>query len=143
MSDSKNQSANKVDKLNIALNDNALLFTKTSNRIYSLSVDQNQNGAIQGVINFVYLNKKFTCALKLSSAHVNLKVQTPYLLTPTGLLELSCEASAADLLYINEYGIITQQGDEAIGWLIIDIINHYNDSRLKPKTSKLFRAELN
>jgi hypothetical protein len=143
MSDSKNQSANKVEKLNVALNDNALLFTKTSNRIYTLSVDHNHNGTLQGIINFVYLNKKFTCALKLSSAHVNLKVQSPYLLTPTGLLELSSKSSAAENLYLNEFGIITQQGDEAIGWLIIDIINHYNDSRLKPKTSKLFRAELN
>ncbi len=143
MSDSNNKPANKVEKLNVLLNDNALLFTKSSNRIYSLSVDQNENGTILGVLNFVYLNKKFTCALQLSSAHVNLKVISPYLLTPTGLFELSSEASNTAQIYLNEFGIITQQGDEAIGWLIMDIINYYNDCRLKPKTSKLFRPELN
>ncbi len=143
MSDSKNQSANKVEKLNVELNGNPLLFTKSSNRIYSLTVNKNQDGIIDGSLHFEYLHKKFTCAISLTNSHVNLKVVSPYLLTPTGLLELSREAITPDTVYLNEIGIITQQGDETIGWLIMDIINYYNDSRLKPKTSKLFRAELN
>ncbi len=143
MSDSKNKSANKVEKLNVLLNENALLFTKSSNRIYNLTVNTNQDGIIDGSIHFEYLHKKFTCAISLTNSHVNLKVLSPYLLTPTGLFELSSKASNTELIYLNEFGIITQQGDEAIGWLIMDIINYYNDSRLKPKTSKLFRPELN
>lgn len=143
MSDSKNQSAKQVEKLTVALNGNPLLFTKSSNRIYSLAVEHTQNDQLRGVVCFEYLDKKFTCAIRLSTAHVSLIVQSPYLLTPTGLLELSSQASHVEQTYLNEFGIITEQGDEAIGWLIIDIINHFNDSRLKPKSSKPFRAELN
>ena len=46
-------------------------------------------------------------------------------------------------ILFNEWGLITTKGDETIGWLILDIINHFNACRLKPRNSRQFRSQMN
>ena len=132
MSDSTNKSFQKADKLLVELNRNPLLFATNGKRIYNLVVTEQDKNKIQGKVYFEYLNKKFECALHLNSNKVSLIALSPSLLTPSGLFTVSNDAKQ-NTQFINDLGIITQQGDEAIGWLIIDIINHYNSIRLKPK----------
>jgi len=142
MSDSKNKQPKQVDKLLVEPINNPLLFTTSHKRIYNLVVEAQTESTIQGKIYFEYLGKKFECALLLHKAQATLTALTPSLLTPSGLFTIEISAKN-NTQFINELGIITQQGDESIGWLIIDIINHYNAIRLKPKFPNRVRIELN
>lgn len=142
MSDSKNKSLSTTDKLLVELNNNALLFATNGKRIYNLVVKEQSTSCIQASVYFEYLHRKFECDLILQSNQISLTALSPSLLTPSGLFKVQSSAlSGAD--YLNSLGIITQKGDEAIGWLIIDIINHFNACRLKPRNGKQFRSQLN
>ncbi len=142
MSDSKNKSLTTTDKLLVELNSNALLFATNGKRIYNLVVTAQTTGTIKGRIYFEYLHRKFECELNLQASQISLTALSPSLLTPAGLFEVHSNA-ISDESYLNYLGIITQKGDETIGWLILDIINHFNACRLKPRNSKQFRSQLN
>ena len=142
MSDSKNKSLTTTDKLLVELNNNALLFATNGKRIYNLIVTAQTKGSIKGHVYFEYLHRKFECELILQANQISLTALTPSLLTPAGLFKVEADSSALDT-YLNDLGIITQKGDETIGWLILDIINHFNACRLKPRNSKQFRSQLN
>lgn len=142
MSDSKNKSFQKADKLLVELSSNALLFATNGKRIYNLVVKEQTSACIQASVYFEYLHRKFECALILQSNQISLTALSPSLLTPTGLFKVQSIALSGDS-YLNNLGIITQKGDETIGWLIIDIINHFNACRLKPRNNKQFRSQLN
>lgn len=142
MSDSKNKSVKQLEKLLVEPVSNPLLFTTNNKRIYNLVVSIQSESTIEGKVYFEYLNKKFECAIVLKNNLAALTALTPSLLTPSGLFTVENEAQK-NTQFINELGIITQQGEESIGWLIIDIINHYNSIRLKPKFPNRVRVELN
>ena len=142
MSDSKNKSLTATDKLLVELNSNALLFATNGKRIYNLVVATQTTGIIKGRVYFEYLHRKFECELNLKANQISLTALSPSLLTPAGLFEVRSNA-LSDESYLNNLGIITQKGDETIGWLILDIINHFNACRLKPRNSKQFRSQLN
>jgi hypothetical protein len=142
MSDSKNKSLTTTDKLLVELNSNALLFATNGKRIYNLIVTAQTKGSIKGYVYFEYLHRKFECELILHTNQISLTALTPSLLTPAGLFKVEAASIAVDT-YLNDLGIITQKGDETIGWLILDIINHFNACRLKPRNSKQFRSQLN
>ena len=142
MSDSKNNSLQKADKLLVELNSNALLFATNGKRIYNLVVSAQDLTTIKGRIYFEYLHRKFECDLVLQANQISLTALSPSLLTPAGLFKVEAASLAVDT-YLNDLGIITQKGDETIGWLILDIINHFNACRLKPRNSKQFRSQLN
>lgn len=142
MSDSTNKSLQKADKLLVELNSNPLLFATNGKRIYNLVVISQDANAIKGSIYFEYLHRKFECDLVLQSNQISLTALSPSLLTPSGLFEVHVTDNTAEA-YLNNFGVITQKGDEAIGWLILDIINHFNACRLKPRNSKQFRSQLN
>jgi hypothetical protein len=142
MSDSKNKSLTTTDKLLVELNSNALLFATHGNRIYNLVVTTQTTSTIKGRVYFEYLHRKFECELNLQANQISLTALTPSLLTPAGLFKVEAASIAVDT-YLNDLGIITQKGDETIGWLILDIINHFNACRLKPRNSKQFRSQLN
>ncbi len=142
MSDSKNKSLTTTDKLLVELNSNALLFATNGKRIYNLIVTAQTKGSIKGHVYFEYLHRKFECELILQANQISLTALTPSLLTPAGLFKVEAVSIAVDT-YLNDLGIITQKGDETIGWLILDIINHFNACRLKPRNSKQFRSQLN
>ena len=142
MSDSKNKSLTTTDKLLVELNSNALLFATNGKRIYNLIVTAQTKGFIKGHVYFEYLHRKFDCELILQANQISLTALTPSLLTPAGLFKVEAASIAVDT-YLNDLGIITQKGDETIGWLILDIINHFNACRLKPRNSKQFRSQLN
>jgi hypothetical protein len=142
MSDSKNKSLQKADKLLVELSSNPLLFATNGKRIYKLLLTSQEANAIKGRIYFEYLNRKFECDLVLQSNQITLTALSPSLLTPAGLFEVHATDNVIDA-YLNNLGIITQKGDEAIGWLILDIINHFNTCRLKPRNSKQFHSQLN
>ena len=142
MSDSKNKSLTTTDKLLVELNNNALLFATNGKRIYNLIVTAQTKGSIKGHVYFEYLHRKFECELILQANQISLTALTPSLLTPAGLFKVEAASIAVDT-YLNDLGIITQKGDETIGWLILDIINHFNACRLKPRNSKQFRYQLN
>jgi hypothetical protein len=142
MSDSKNKSLTTTDKLLVELNNNALLFATNGKRIYNLIVTAQTKGSIKGHVYFEYLHRKFECELILHTNQISLTALTPSLLTPAGLFKVEAASIAVDT-YLNDLGIITQKGDETIGWLILDIINHFNACRLKPRNSKQFRSQLN
>lgn len=142
MSDSKNKSLTTTDKLLVELNSNALLFATNGKRIYNLVVTTQTTGIIKGRVYFEYLHRKFECELILQANQISLTALSPSLLTPAGLFKVEADSSALDT-YLNDLGIITQKGDETIGWLILDIINHFNACRLKPRNSKQFRSQLN
>ena len=142
MSNSKNKSLTTTDKLLVELNNNALLFATNGNRIYNLIVTAQTKGFIKGHVYFEYLHRKFECELILQANQISLTALTPSLLTPAGLFKVEAASIAVDT-YLNDLGIITQKGDETIGWLILDIINHFNACRLKPRNSKQFRSQLN
>jgi hypothetical protein len=142
MSDSKNKSVKQLEKLLVEPVSNPLLFTTNNKRIYNLVVSIQSESSIEGKVYFEYLNKKFECAIVLKNNLAALTALTPSLLTPSGLFTVENEAQK-NTQFINELGIITQQGEESIGWLIIDIINHYNSIRLKPKFPNRVRVELN
>lgn len=142
MSDSKNKSLTTTDKLLVELNSNALLFATNGKRIYNLIVTAQTKGSIKGHVYFEYLHRKFECELILQANQISLTALTPSLLTPAGLFKVEAASIAVDT-YLNDLGIITQKGDETIGWLILDIINHFNACRLKPRNSKQFRSQLN
>ncbi len=142
MSDSKNKSLTTTDKLLVELNNNALLFATNGKRIYNLIVTAQTKGSIKGHVYFEYLHRKFECELILQANQISLTALTPSLLTPAGLFKVEAASIAVDT-YLNDLGIITQKGDETIGWLILDIINHFNACRLKPRNSKQFRSQLN
>ena len=142
MSDSKNKSLQKADKLLVELSSNPLLFATNGKRIYNLLVTSQETNTIKGRIYFEYLHRKFECDLVLQPNHISLTALSPSLLTPAGLFEVHVTDNATDA-YLNNLGIITQKGDEAIGWLILDIIKHFNACRLKPRNSKQFRSQLN
>lgn len=142
MSDSKNNSLQKADKLLVELNSNALLFATNGKRIYNLVVSAQDLTKIKGRIYFEYLHRKFECDLVLQANQISLTALSPSLLTPAGLFKVEAASLAVDT-YLNDLGIITQKGDETIGWLILDIINHFNACRLKPRNSKQFRSQLN
>ena len=142
MSDSKNKSLTTTDKLLVELNSNALLFATNGKRIYNLVVTTQTTGTIKGRVYFEYLHRKFECELILQANQISLTALTPSLLTPAGLFKVEADSSAVDT-YLNDLGIITQKGDETIGWLILDIINHFNACRLKPRNGKQFRSQLN
>ncbi len=132
MSDSKNKSLTTTDKLLVELNCNALLFATNGKRIYNLVVTTQTTGTIKGRVYFEYLHRKFECELNLQANQISLTALSPSLLTSSGLFKVQSTPLEGNI-YINDLGIITQQGDETIGWLIIDIINHFNSLRLKPK----------
>lgn len=142
MSDSKNNSLQKADKLLVELNSNALLFATNGKRIYNLVVSAQDLTKIKGRIYFEYLHRKFECDLVLQANQISLTALSPSLLTPAGLFKVEAASLAVDT-YLNDLGIITQKGDETIGWLILDVINHFNACRLKPRNSKQFRSQLN
>lgn len=142
MSDSKNNSLQKADKLLVELNSNALLFATNGKRIYNLVVSAQDLTTIKGRIYFEYLHRKFECDVVLKANQISLTALSPSLLTPAGLFKVEAASLAVDT-YLNDLGIITQKGDETIGWLILDIINHFNACRLKPRNSKQFRSQLN
>jgi hypothetical protein len=142
MSDSKNKSLTTTDKLLVELNSNALLFAINGKRIYNLIVTAQTKGSIKGHVYFEYLHRKFECELILQANQISLTALSPSLLTPAGLFKVEAASIAVDT-YLNDLGIITQKGDETIGWLILDIINHFNACRLKPRNSKQFRSQLN
>ena len=142
MSDSKNKSLTATDKLLVELNSNALLFATNGKRIYNLVVATQTTGIIKGRVYFEYLHRKFECELILQANQISLTALTPSLLTPAGLFKVEAASIAVDT-YLNDLGIITEKGDETIGWLILDIINHFNACRLKPRNSKQFRSQLN
>ena len=142
MSDSKNKSFQKADKLLVELSSNPLLFATNGKRIYNLVVISQEANTIKGRIYFEYLYRKFECDLNIQSNYISLTALSPSLLTPAGLFEVHATDSAPDA-YLNNLGIITQKGDETIGWLILDIINHFNACRLKPRNSKQFHSQLN
>jgi hypothetical protein len=142
MSDSKNNSLQKADKLLVELNSNALLFATNGKRIYNLVVSAQDLTRIKGRIYFEYLHRKFECDLVLQANQISLTALSPSLLTPAGLFKVEAASLAVDT-YLNDLGIITQKGDETIGWLILDIINHFNACRLKPRNSNQFRSQLN
>ena len=142
MSDSKNKSLTTTDKLLVELNSNALLFATNGKRIYNLIVTAQTKGSIKGHVYFEYLHRKFECELILQANQISLTALTPSLLTPAGLFKVEAASIAVDT-YLNDLGIITQKGDETIGWLILDIINHFNACRLKPRNGKQFRSQLN
>jgi hypothetical protein len=142
MSDSKNKSLTTTDKLLVELNSNTLLFATNGKRIYNLVVTTQTTGTIKGRVYFEYLHRKFECELNLQANQISLTALSPSLLTPAGLFEVYSKA-LLDESYLNNLGIITQKGDETIGWLILDIINHFNACRLKPRNSKQFRSQLN
>jgi len=142
MSNSKNKSLTTTDKLLVELNNNALLFATNGKRIYNLIVTAQTKGSIKGHVYFEYLHRKFECELILQANQISLTALTPSLLTPAGLFKVEAASIAVDT-YLNDLGIITQKGDETIGWLILDIINHFNACRLKPRNSKQFRSQLN
>jgi hypothetical protein len=142
MSDSKNKSLTATDKLLVELNSNALLFATNGKRIYNLVVTTQTTGTIKGRVYFEYLHRKFECELNLQAKQISLTALSPSLLTPAGLFEVRSNA-LSDESYLDNLGIITQKGDETIGWLILDIINHFNACRLKPRNSKQFRSQLN
>ena len=142
MSDSKNKSLTTTDKLLVELNSNALLFATNGKRIYNLVVTTQTTGIIKGRVYFEYLHRKFECELILQANQISLTALSPSLLTPAGLFKVEADSSALDT-YLNDLGIITQKGDETIGWLILDIINHFNACRLKPRNGKQFRSQLN
>ena len=142
MSDSKNKSLTTTDKLLVELNSNALLFATNGKRIYNLIVTAQSKGSIKGRVFFEYLHRKFECELVLHTNQVSLTALSPSLLSPAGLFKVEANSLAVDT-YLNDLGIITQKGDETIGWLILDIINHFNACRLKPRNSKQFRSQLN
>lgn len=142
MSNSKNKSLTTTDKLLVELNNNALLFATNGKRIYNLIVTAQTKGFIKGHVYFEYLHRKFECELILQANQISLTALTPSLLTPAGLFKVEAASIAVDT-YLNDLGIITQKGDETIGWLILDIINHFNACRLKPRNSKQFRSQLN
>jgi hypothetical protein len=142
MSDSKNNSLQKADKLLVELNSNALLFATNGKRIYNLVVSAQDLTTIKGRIYFEYLHRKFECDVVLQANQISLTALSPSLLTPAGLFKVEAASLAVDT-YLNDLGIITQKGDETIGWLILDIINHFNACRLKPRNSKQFRSQLN
>jgi hypothetical protein len=126
----------------VELNNNALLFATNGKRIYNLIVTAQTKGFIKGHVYFEYLHRKFECELILQANQISLTALTPSLLTPAGLFKVEAASIAVDT-YLNDLGIITQKGDETIGWLILDIINHFNACRLKPRNSKQFRSQLN
>ena len=142
MSDSKNKSFQKADKLLVELSSNPLLFATNGKRIYNLVVISQEANTIKGRIYFEYLYRKFECDLNIQSNYISLTALSPSLLTPAGLFEVHATDNT-DEAYLNNLGIITQKGDEAIGWLILDIINHFNACRLKPRNRKQFRSQLN
>ena len=142
MSDSKNKSLTTTDKLLVELNNNALLFATNGKRIYNLIVTAQTKGSIKGHVYFEYLHRKFECDVVLQANQISLTALSPSLLTPAGLFKVEAASIAVDT-YLNDLGIITQKGDETIGWLILDIINHFNACRLKPRNSKQFRSQLN
>jgi hypothetical protein len=142
MSDSKNNSLQKADKLLVELNSNALLFATNGKRIYNLVVSAQDLTTIKGRIYFEYLHRKFECDVVLQANQISLTALSPSLLTPAGLFKVEAASLAVDT-YLNDLGIITQKGDETIGWLILDIINHFNACRLKLRNSKQFRSQLN
>jgi hypothetical protein len=142
MSDSKNKSLTTTDKLLVELNSNALLFAIKGKRIYNLIVTAQTKGSIKGHVYFEYLHRKFECDVVLQANQISLTALSPSLLTPAGLFKVEAASIAVDT-YLNDLGIITQKGDETIGWLILDIINHFNACRLKPRNSKQFRSQLN
>ena len=142
MPDSKNNSLQKADKLLVELNSNALLFATNGKRIYNLVVSAQDLTTIKGRIYFEYLHRKFECDVVLQANQISLTALSPSLLTPAGLFKVEAASLAVDT-YLNDLGIITQKGDETIGWLILDIINHFNACRLKPRNSKQFRSQLN
>jgi len=142
MSNSKNKSLTTTDKLLVELNNNALLFATNGKRIYNLIVTAQTKGSIKGHVYFEYLHRKFECELILQANQISLTALTPSLLTPAGLFKVEAASIAVDT-YLNDLGIITQKGDETIGWLILDIINHFNACRLKPRNSMQFRSQLN
>jgi hypothetical protein len=129
MSDSKNKSLTTTDKLLVELNSNALLFATNGKRIYNLIVTAQSKGSIKGHVYFEYLHRKFECELILHANQISLTALSPSLLTPAGLFKVEANTSTVDT-YLNDLGIITQKGDETIGWLILDIINHFNACRL-------------
>ncbi len=156
MSVSKNSSPKKNETLLTKRVNNPLLFTNTGNRIYQLVLNSVQEGGsslmaknqiqktntLEAKVYFEYLHRKFECAIVLNKDTIELTALSPSLLTPAGLFAVTAHAKEKGV-FINELGIITQQGDEAIGWLIIDIINHFNACRLKPRNNKQFRPQLN
>ncbi len=142
MSNSENKSLSKVEKQLVELDSNALLFTTHGKRIYNLIVKKQTASAIHASVYFEYLHRKFECELILESNQITLIALSPSLLTPAGLFEVKANALTGEN-YLNHFGIITQKGDEAIGWLILDIINHFNACRLKPRNANLVRAQLN
>jgi hypothetical protein len=142
MSDSKNKSLTTTDKLLVELNSNALLFATNGKRIYNLVVTTQTTGTIKGRVYFEYLHRKFECELNLQANQISLTALSPSLLTSSGLFKVQSTPLEGNI-YINDLGIITQQGDETIGWLIIDIINHFNSLRLKPKFPNRVQIALN
>ena len=118
------------------------MFATNGKRIYNLVVSAQDLTTIKGRIYFEYLHRKFECDLVLQSNQISLTALSPSLLTPAGLFEVQASDKSVEA-YLNNLGIITQKGDEAIGWLILDIINHFNACRLKPRNSKQFRSQLN
>jgi hypothetical protein len=119
-----------------------LLFAINGKRIYNLIVTAQTKGSIKGHVYFEYLHRKFECDVVLQANQISLTALSPSLLTPAGLFKVEAASLAVDT-YLNDLGIITQKGDETIGWLILDIINHFNACRLKPRNSKQFRSQLN
>ena len=86
MSDSKNKSFQKANKLLVELSSNPLLFATNGKRIYNLLLTSQEANTIKGRIYFEYLNRKFECDLVLQSNLISLTALSPSLLTPSGLI---------------------------------------------------------
>jgi hypothetical protein len=124
-----------------ALVTNPLLFAYSSQRIYQLEVYSNDTNRIVGKVVFEYLNKRFEGNLILEKHAARLELTAPMILTPDG--NYHTEIIDTENVLFNDWGLITTKGDETIGWLVIEIINHYNYIRLKPKYPHRVRVELN
>ena len=120
---------------------NPLLFAVSGQRIYQLEVYSNDDKRIVGKIVFDYLHKRFEGNLVLEKHGARLELTAPMILTPEG--NFHTEIVDDHHIFLNEWGLITTKGDETIGWLVIEIINHYNYIRLKPKFPHRVRVELN
>lgn len=139
MSTSSKQTKGQKEKETLITN--PLLFAQSGHRIYQLVVDANKDHRITGKVEFEYLNKRFEGHLILEKHQARFELSSPLILTSNGIYSTEIQDVENELL--NEWGLITTKGDEAIGWLVINVINHYNFIRLKPKYPHRVRIELN
>ena len=118
--------------------DNSKDFLLDPSKDFELIIHTKTFQKITGIIQFQYLQKKFSAAIQIQSNSIQIKAQQAF----EGI-QLSAPIITEDAIAQNFYlqnGTLSKNGHQNIVWLILDFIHLYNVLRLKPgKAQELYR----